>query len=149
MLTSSQTAFLTKSYLSAKESGHIFPGAAAAETALESAWGTSKLAVQANNLFGLKKPEAWTGKTVNIPTREYLDGNWTTVLATWPVFGDWAECFRERMVTLHRVGVYAEALHARTPEDFIIEVSQHWATDPERAESVLSIYNHHKNILRG
>jgi flagellum-specific peptidoglycan hydrolase FlgJ len=54
----------------------------------------------------------------------------------------------ERMRVLRTVPRYAGALEAKTPEDFIIDVSTEWATDPERAANVLSIYHHHLNILK-
>lgn len=148
MLASQQTEFLQKAYGSAKLSNHIFPGAAAAEAALESGWGTSSLCLKANNLFGLKKPQHWIGPTINLPTREFIDQQWITVMATWPAFKSWIECMEERMNTLKRVPRYAPALSATTPEDFIIEVSSAWATDPDRAKNVLSIYRKHINLLK-
>ena len=147
MTTEIQLAFLRKAYSAALISGHIFPGVAAAEAALESAWGTSGLALKANNLFGLKKAQNWLGQTVSILTREYLSGKWITVPAQWPVFASWQECIAARMATLNRVGVYADALKATTPEEFITRVSAHWATDPDRATKVLAIYHAHPDIL--
>lgn len=148
MLSTDQKSFLLKAYQAAIVSGHIFPGVAAAEAALESAWGTSKLARMANNLFGLKKPQNWTGPVIDIPTREYLNEKWVTVPATWPVFPTWVESFTSRMETLRRVPRYAVSLAATTPEDFAIEVSSKWATDPDRAANVLSIYRNHRDILK-
>jgi flagellum-specific peptidoglycan hydrolase FlgJ len=52
------------------------------------------------------------------------------------------------MRVLQTVSRYAKALAAPTPEDYIIDVSSEWATDPERAANVLSIYRHHLNILK-
>lgn len=147
MTTDTQTAFLKKAYSAALSAGHIFPGAAAAEAALESAWGTSGLATRANNLFGLKKSIGWTGKTVSIPTREFINGAWTTQPATWPVFSTWTECMTARMNTLHRVSRYASSLSATSPEQFITLVSSQWATDPNRGTQVLAIYRAHRDIL--
>lgn len=148
MASSTQLDFLSRAYLGAKTSGHIFPGAAAAEAALESAWGTSKLCLVANNLFGLKKPSGWTGRTVEIDTREFLNGKSVIVPAVWPVYDSWAECFTERMKVLQRnPSIYGKALSAPTPEDFIREVSSRWATDPLRGAKVLSIYRSHLDIL--
>jgi flagellar protein FlgJ len=147
VLTSAQKDFLTKVYQAA--SGvHIFPGAAAAEAALESSWGTSKLCKQANNLFGLKKPSDWTGPTVSIPTAEFLDGEWKTIPATWPVFPSWAECMGERMRIFMTRPMYHSVFMCQTPTDYIMTVSPIWSTGPERADEVLSIYNHHRDILR-
>lgn len=148
MLAAQQTEFLRKAYQAAKPV-HIFPGAAAAEAALESGWGTSGLCTRANNLFGMKKPHNWTGPTISLPTREYIDEKWVTVMAVWPVFESWSACMTERMNTLKRVPRYAEALQATTPEDFIIDVSFKWATDPYRAKNVLSIYQKHISLLKG
>jgi flagellum-specific peptidoglycan hydrolase FlgJ len=148
LLTVLQIEFITRVYEAAKISGHVYPGAAAAEAALESAWGTSKLCRLANNLFGLKKPTTWTGKTVNIATQEFVNNTWKTVPATWPIFDTWSDCLGERMRVLQTVSRYAKALAAPTPEDYIIDVSSEWATDPERAANVLSIYRHHLNILK-
>lgn len=147
MLTTAQKDFLTKAYESAK-GVHIFPGAAAAEAALESAWGTSKLCVQANNLFGLKQPSDWTGPTVTIPTQEYLNEKWVMVSAVWPVFPDWKSSMIERMRILHTRPAYALVFQAKTPEEYIMDVSPIWSTGPERAAEVLSIYTHHLDILK-
>lgn len=149
MLNQEQINFLTKSYAAAKQSGHMFPGVAAAETALESSWGTSKLCIQANNLFGLKKPSDWTGPTISIPTREFLNQKWVTIPAVWPVFPDWAASFTERMRILTTRPAYSKALGQTDAVGFIYEVSRVWSTGPERGEEVLSIYNHHKDLLVG
>lgn len=42
-----------------------------AQAILESAWGTSHLATNGNNLFGIKADETWTGDTIEIVTNEY------------------------------------------------------------------------------
>jgi len=146
MTTEERTAFLQWAYEAALQSGHIFPGAAAAECAIESAWGTSELA-KANNLFGLKKPQVWNGDVISLPTREFIDGKWITTSATWPVFASWADCMTERMNTLHLVSRYAHALQAQTPEEFIALVSKEWSTDPQRGENVLKTYHAHLDIL--
>ncbi|HZU08351.1 MAG TPA: glucosaminidase domain-containing protein, partial [Pseudacidobacterium sp.] len=50
-----QETFLQKAYQAAAAAGHIFPEYAACEAALESGWGLSHLATEANNLFGQKQ----------------------------------------------------------------------------------------------
>jgi len=148
MLTPQQTEYLKHVYESAKTSGHIFPGAAAAVAALESNWGTSKLALVANNLFGLKKSSTWAGRTVEIPTKEYIRDAWVTVNAVWPVYDSWQECFSERMKVLKKSpSMYSAALSATNPEEFIKKVSLRWATDPLRGMKVISIYRNHLDIL--
>jgi flagellum-specific peptidoglycan hydrolase FlgJ len=138
--------FIDKAYKAAVESGHIFPEFAVCEAALESAWGKSKLCVEANNLFGQKRGKE-NYPEMSIRTREYVgDGKWVTIPARWPKFPDWKTSFAERMNLLRRNPVYGEALKATTGVDFVKSVSKYWATDPLRADKVLSIYRKHFNL---
>jgi flagellum-specific peptidoglycan hydrolase FlgJ len=147
--------FLRQAAKAAQAAGHLFPEYAACEAALESAWGQSKLALQANNLFGQKQsqpPLAGVG-TLLLPTREFLQGNWVTVNAAWVKYPDWSACFNARMQLLRvasgKYPHYAAALVAATGEDFVREVSQTWSTDPARADKVLSIYGKHRSSFTG
>jgi flagellum-specific peptidoglycan hydrolase FlgJ len=152
MLSQSQTEFLQNAYAAAKYAEHIFPDMAACEAALESAWGVSRLARDANNLFGEKASHDYTGEVLVLPTSEYLPGGkWTTITATWVKFDSIADCFRSRMALLERLAPeyphYAAALAAPDAETFVTEVSKSWSTDPQRAAKVLSIYRAHRDIL--
>lgn len=145
--------FLLKAATTARSAGHIWPGYAACETALESAWGASTLALKANNLFGQKQfhpPYQGTG-TITLPTKEFLHGTWVSINAEWMSFPDWQSCFRTRMDVLHLLAHehpgYARALAASDGETFIREVSAVWSTGPRRAEDVLAIYARHKHIF--
>jgi flagellum-specific peptidoglycan hydrolase FlgJ len=155
-MSSHQDEFLRKASDAAKAAGHIFPDYAACEAALESGWGMSRLAADANNLFGQKQshPALAGTETVSLPTREYLHGAWTMVQAEWVRFSGWQACFTERMNLLRSLhGAYphyAAALAAKTGEEFISEVSKSWSTDPQRAGKVLSIYDtHHQAFAIG
>ncbi len=148
-----QDEFLLKATAAARAAGHLFPDYAACEVALESGWGLSQLAVEANNLFGQKQahpPLAGT-ETLNLPTREFLHGAWVTVQAAWVKFPDWESCFRERMALLRSLAAawpnYGAALQATTGEQFITEVSRTWSTDPARAGKVLAVYDYHRAVF--
>jgi flagellum-specific peptidoglycan hydrolase FlgJ len=152
MITSLQDSFLRQAAAAAHAAGHIFPEYAACEAALESTWGQSRLARQANNLFGQKQsavaeseggnPGVTPGVLV-MPTQEFLHGRWVTVMARWARYPDHAACFRARMALLHRLEpsypAYARALAATTGEAFIEAVSRAWSTDPQRGAKVLAI----------
>jgi len=146
--------FLYKAFLAADEGGHIFPEHAACEAALESAWGQSKLAIEANNLFGQKQshPPVKGTQTLTLPTQEYVKKQWVTVSANWVKFAKWGDCFRARMELLERLSEgyphYAAALVARTGDDFTREVSISWSTDPQRAAKVVAIHAAHQAALR-
>jgi flagellum-specific peptidoglycan hydrolase FlgJ len=145
-----QNEFLLKASAAARAAGHLFPEYAACEAALESGWGLSHLATEANNLFGQKQshPPLPGTETLNLPTREFLHGAWVSVQAAWVKFSDWESCFRERMALLHSLAAswpnYAAALRAATGEQFIAEVSRTWSTDPARAGKVLAVYDYHR-----
>jgi flagellum-specific peptidoglycan hydrolase FlgJ len=150
-----QTIFLSRAYRAAQAAHHIFPAFAACEAALESGWGRSQLAVEANNLFGQKQshpPVAGT-ETIAMPTREFLHGHWLTVSANWAKFADWSECFRARMELLERLSRayphYGAALKAANGEQYVSAVSQNWSTDPERAGKVLAVYDAHAEVFAG
>ena len=141
--------FFNKAIPEALASGHVWPEYAVCEAALESGWGASELATAANNLFGQKQG----GSTemldvIEIPTREFLNGKWCTVTATWPKFPDWQASFRSRMSVLNRLAIYAPALSAPDGETFIRLVSQHWATDPQRAQKVLDTYHCNVGLIQ-
>ncbi|MHB1935314.1 MAG: glucosaminidase domain-containing protein [Acidobacteriaceae bacterium] len=144
-----QSLFLLRAYRAAQAAHHIFPAYAACEAALESGWGRSQLAVEANNLFGQKQsyPPLTGTETVSMPTREYLHGHWMTVSANWAKFTDWSDCFHARMALLERLARayphYGTALKAATGEQYVTAVSLSWSTDPERAGKVLAIYDAH------
>lgn len=148
MPTSLQDAFLRRAAAAARAAGHTFPDYAACEAALESNWGQSRLAREANNLFGQKASVQEQGlATLALPTQEFLHGRWVTVIAQWARFADQAACFRARMALLRRLQhsypAYARALVASTGESFIEEVSRAWSTDPQRAAKVLAIHRQH------
>ena len=150
---SPQNDFLLRAAQAAQAAHHLFPTFAACEVALESGWGHSALAEEANNLFGQKQshPPLQGTQTLSMPTREFLQGHWVAVLAHWVQFPDWSACFAARMQLLERLqhsdAHYAAALAATNGEQFVIEVSKSWSTDPERAGKVLSIYDAHQDAL--
>ena len=138
--------FFAKAVPAVIASGHPWPLYQACEAALESGWNTSLLATRDNNLFGQKQGFSTEGcQIVEIPTREFLNGQWCTVTATWPRFADWNSCFKAQVALLEHSAIYAPALSAKTGEDYVRLVSAHWATDPERADKVLATY--HANWL--
>lgn len=137
----SQTQFIARATQQAEQAGHVWPVMAACEAALESGWGRSSLAIQANNLFGVKSR---TAPYVSLPTHEWIDEQWVVIESTWREYEDQAACFADRMSILRRMAPstqnYATALAASTPEQYVLAVSRSWSTDPDRASKALAIY---------
>ena len=146
-----QEEFLDRALEAAHAAGHIFPEYAACEAALESSWGQSRLALQANNLFGQKQSHPPVGESVCLPTKEFLYGSWVTVSATWARFADWNACFSARMALLRKLAcaypTYAAALAAKDGSAFITLVSRKWSTDPSRAAKVLAVWQAHHAVI--
>jgi flagellum-specific peptidoglycan hydrolase FlgJ len=139
-----QREFLDRATAEADKALHPFPQMAACEAALESNWGNSILARDASNLFGMKQHAHYIFGTMNLPTREFENGEWIQVTAHWVKYPDWATCFRDRLSTLQRLSNafphYKAALDAPDAQTFVNEVSKTWSTDPKRAQKVISIY---------
>jgi len=102
-------------------------------------WGSSQLARDANNFFGIK---AHGGRPfIELPTTEVLNGVAQGVTARFARYSSMAECFADRDAILSRVSLYAAARAAAAdPEAFTRALAQHWATDPAYAEKVLMVY---------
>jgi flagellum-specific peptidoglycan hydrolase FlgJ len=148
-----QKSFLDRAAAAARAGGHIFPEMAACEAALESAYGTSKLAVEDSNLFGMKQHKHPEYGTHALPTREFINGAWIQTTANWVTYPGWNFCFFDRMVTLHKLSNnyphYEAALVARDAETYVTEVSKTWSTDPHRAEHIIAIYHEYMSLPQG
>lgn len=159
-----KSLFLLKAYGAAKDVLHPFPEYAACEAALESAWGQSRLAREGNNLFGEKQHSTPIYETLifNAWEDDNKDGRpepGEYYPSCFVKFPDWGASFRSRLNTIMRLGQkqnskgeyeypgYAAALKSMTGEEFVREVSKNWSTDPLRAEKVLAIYAHHKEVF--
>lgn len=153
--------FLRAACEAALAAGHVWPEYAACEAALESAkkgaFGESRLALEANNLFGQKQ-----GKRRKLPYPTVSWNTWEDLNGPAPggdviqrqeflKFPDWQTCFKERMALLHALAPacpnYAAALAAPTGDQFIFAVSRTWSTDPARATKVLRIFRDYQPVL--
>lgn len=65
-----------------------------AQAILESGYGTSELAINANALFGIKV-NGWTGKTYTKETTEFIDGKRVTVTAEFRAYNSWDESVKD------------------------------------------------------
>lgn len=145
-----QTKFLIKASQQAAQAGHVYPDMAACEAALESAYGTSALAIEGSNVFGTKQHKVPIYETMSLPTREYINGQYVQAPALWVKYPDLAACFADRVSTLKRLSVffqnYNDALVAPNPIAYVTAVSRSWSTDPDRAAKCIAIYNEWKGL---
>jgi flagellum-specific peptidoglycan hydrolase FlgJ len=144
-MNTSQRQFLDQATAEAVRASHPFPRMAACEAALESNYGLSELARDANNLFGMKIHRHNVYGEMALPTREFENGEWEQVPGVeWEKYPDIAACFADRLATLERLANvlphYKAALDATSAAEYIAEVSKTWSTDPDRGKKCLSIY---------
>ena len=71
----------------AAQYGYKFPSAIIAQACVESAYGQSVLSSKYNNYFGMKCGTKWTGRSVNMATKEeYSDGVLTDISANFRAY---------------------------------------------------------------
>ena len=87
------------------ESG-LYPSITIAQAIHESGWGKSGLAAKYNNLFGVKASSSWTGKVVELPTQEEVDGGIITITAKWRVYDSWNDSILDRIQFLLENSTY-------------------------------------------
>jgi len=111
-----------------------------AEAALESGWGNSILALGGYNLFGVKADRTWTGETIDMRTREFLNNTWTMILARWRKYSGWAESIADHAAFLRSNPRYSDAFTASGGVEFAQRVAAAgYATDPVYAEKLKAI----------
>jgi flagellum-specific peptidoglycan hydrolase FlgJ len=104
----------------------------------ESGWGQSLLAMQDNNLFGIKG----TGPagSDSLPTQEYLNGQWVTTTAPFRVYHDFAESINDHGQLLATSGYYTQAMAERNdPNSFAQALTGVYATNPEYGTDLIQL----------
>ena len=111
-----------------------------AEGALESAWGTSRLAAEGFNLFGVKADPSWHGAVITMPTREFSSGRWVVVPARWRKYDNWQSSIDDHATFLLSNPRYQGAFASTTGATFARAVAAAgYATDPDYASKIVSI----------
>jgi flagellar protein FlgJ len=111
-----------------------------AQAILESAWGTSGLAVNGRNLFGIKADASWKGATITMPTAEYVNGQRVMVSAAFRSYPDWLGSIRDHAAFLTGNPRYAKAFEAANSEAFAQAIAAAgYATDPNYAGLLIQI----------
>ena len=116
-----------------------------AEAALESGWGTSQLATEGCNLFGVKADPSWHGDTLTMRTREFRNGQWVMEPALWRKYSNWLDCIDDHAKFLLTNPRYNPAFACSTGESFAQAVAKAgYATDPDYAHKIISVIRAHQ-----
>lgn len=135
--------FLQRALKAAAGDPRFSPVIAAAQAALESNYGRSQLAVDANNLKGVKAGSSWPGPVLELPTREWreADGTWYTTIARWRKYPNWQAAFRDYGDLIERVYPHAQAVagDAQAFLEALTSGTLKYATDPDYTGKVWRI----------
>jgi flagellum-specific peptidoglycan hydrolase FlgJ len=117
-----------------------------AQAALESGWGNSGLTVKANNLFGIKAGKSWTGRTLDLPTKEWSKSKgWYRTVARWCSWPNWSDCIVYYSGMMQRLPWFRDTLDHTGDADKFLEAllpddgQPGWATDPRYASKVRAV----------
>ena len=124
------------------QSQGLFPSVTYAQYVMECGWEGSTLSETYNNAFGIKASNDWTGQTVDLPTQEYINGEWITTTATWRVYDDINQSVRDRTQFLLENSRYTEGgvFSASTYQEQCQALQNSgYATDPSYATLLISI----------
>lgn len=121
-----------------------------AQGILESADGNSALAVQANNLFGIKG--TGTAGTISMPTKEFINNQWVTVNANFRKYNNWGESVIDHSKLFYNGVSWNRTLyHGVLFKDGITAAREvhkaGYATDPEYSNKLIKLMNDN-NLLR-
>lgn len=110
-----------------------------AQAILESAWGESELAVNANNLFGIKASADWEGAKYTRETREYINNEATTITADFKAYNTLQESISDHSALLQKER-YTKVLQATDYKVACQEVyNAGYATDPNYPTKLIDL----------
>jgi len=121
----------------------ILPSVAGGQAVLESAWGSSGLAIKYHNLFGIKG--SYKGNTAMLNTWEVYGGKRYDIKAGFRAYPDWNTSVLDYGVFLTVNPRYKKALHIKEYRRQIEAIHQAgYATDPAYSDKVISIIEKYK-----
>lgn len=126
----------------------FFNSISIAQACLESGYGQSELAKEANNLFGYKaKRGEWSGETYLKESPEEIKGAIHIKRSNFRKYESWEESVKDHAKMLSRTDWYAnyyrKAINAKTPEEQAKALTGTYATDSKYADKLIEIINYY------
>jgi lysozyme len=139
--TKSQQAFINQiapGALAAQQRFGVPASVTIAQAIDESGWGTSQLAANDYNLFGIKG--SGPAGSVTLPTQEFENGQWVTIYAQFRVYHNVSESISDHAELLATSGYYTRAMADRAiPDAFANDLTGVYATDPEYGANLIAL----------
>lgn len=127
----------------------ILPSVTAAQFILESASGTSLLAKNANNFFGIKASAPWAGPIETINSNEEVDGKLVPRVSGFRKYGSWEESVQDHsdffVSTAFRKQHYAAVIGETDYKNVCTALAKTYATDSNYGTKLIAIIE--KNCL--
>jgi len=141
-MTAKEMTFLQSVVLAAQQSQKacgIPASVTIAQAILESGWGQSKLAQEANNFFGVKAKQG--EDYAEFSTTEFLNGRKKEVMARFARYSSPVESFRAHAALLSTLPRYKPAMAcAHDPGAFAKQIQLcGYSTNPSYAESLIAV----------
>jgi lysozyme len=139
--TKTQQAFINQiapGALAAQQRYGVPASVTIAQAIDESGWGTSQLASNDYNLFGIKG--SGPAGSVTLPTQEFENGQWVTIYAQFRVYHNVSESIADHAELLATSGYYTRAMADRAvPDAFANDLTGVYATDPEYGANLIGL----------
>lgn len=125
-----------------------------AQAAHESGWGKREIAgkdgTPSFNVFGIKATSSWTGKVVEVPTTEYINGKSQKVMAKFRAYDSYEDSFKDYAKLIGTNERYRDVVaKADTAEGFARGLQKAgYATDPEYASKLTRVINTTMRVQR-
>ncbi|SKA48419.1 flagellar assembly peptidoglycan hydrolase FlgJ [Enterovibrio nigricans] len=128
------------------------PALLIAQAALETGWGKKVIANargSSHNLFNIKADPRWDGSKVATQTLEFYEDIPVQEMASFRAYASYEDSFDDYVRFLNQNPRYATALQQTAqPEQFVSGLQQAgYATDPQYANKVMSIFGRVKGLM--
>lgn len=127
---------------------NLIPSPTIAQAILESGWGDSQLAKEANAIFGIKAGAGWEGKKYLKQTSEYQNGQYVTVQSYFRAYDSWDESIVDHTNFLIGNKRYNNLVGVRDYAQYCqLLQSDGYATAPNYAETLIELIEKY-NLVR-
>lgn len=117
---------------------NLLPSPSIAQAIIESAHGTSKLAVEANALFGIKADSRWDGKTYQKSTKEFQNGQYVDVVAKFRMYDTWDESIEDHAQFLIKNKRYSNLVGVKDYKEYCKLIKEDgYATSPTYTKTLI------------
>lgn len=117
---------------------NLLPSPSIAQAIIESAHGTSQLAVEANALFGIKADSRWNGKTYQKSTKEFQNGQYVDVVAKFRMYDTWDDSIEDHAQFLIKNKRYSNLVGVKDYKEYCKLIKEDgYATSPTYTQTLI------------